>query len=447
MNKIILPTHSAMLKADYIFGVATSSFQIEGERRGRCESIWDRFCEHDGAIKDSSNGDIACEHISRWQQDVELITSLGVDAYRLSISWPRVMNDDGTVNDAGLSFYQQLVDALVAKGLKVFVTLYHWDLPQALEDKGGWLNRETAVAFARYTEVVCKALGDKVYAYTTLNEPFCSAHLGYELGIHAPGLRSQAAGRQAAHHLLLAHGLAMQVLSAHCPNSLHGVVLNFANADPVSTAHCDVEAAKIADDYCNHWYIKPILEGQYPDLLAQLPKDVQPDMLAGDLEIIAAPIDYLGVNYYTRNIYQSDGNGWYEQVEPSAETLTTMGWEVVPDSFCALLRELHAEYQLPPLYITENGAAFDDKMENGEVLDVQRLAYFQSHLLAVNQAMEQGVDIRGYFAWSLMDNFEWAEGYTQRFGIVHVDYHTQQRTLKASAKAYQTMLFERKSSV
>ncbi|MEJ6473203.1 GH1 family beta-glucosidase [Pseudoalteromonas piscicida] len=447
MNKFILPKHSAMLQADYIFGVATSSFQIEGARQARCESIWDRFCRVDGAVKDKSNGDTACEHIARWQQDVELIHSLGVDAYRLSISWPRVINDDGTVNLAGLGFYQALVDELVAKGLKVFVTLYHWDLPQALEDKGGWLNRETAVAFAQYSEVVCKALGEKVYAYTTLNEPFCSAHLGYEVGIHAPGIRSQSAGRQAAHHLLLAHGLAMQVLRTHCPKSRHGIVLNFANADAASDSPSDIKAAKIADDYCNHWYIKPIIDGCYPALLAQLPKDVQPDIQAGDLEIISAPIDYLGVNYYTRNIYKSDGNGWYEQVAPTASHLTTMGWEIVPDSFCTLLLDLHQKYQLPTLYITENGAAFEDKIANGEVLDVKRLDYFQSHLLAVHQAIEQGVDIQGYFAWSLMDNFEWAEGYTQRFGIVHVNYNTQQRTLKASAKAYQAMLEARREAL
>ncbi|MEI5637641.1 MULTISPECIES: GH1 family beta-glucosidase [unclassified Pseudoalteromonas] len=444
MKKLTLPEDSKMMQSNFIFGVATSSFQIEGAKAQRCESIWDRFCEQPGTIIDNSNGEQACEHVARWQQDIELIESLGVDAYRLSVSWPRVMLDDGQLNRQGIDFYKQLVSALVAKQIKVFVTLYHWDLPQSLEEKGGWLNRDTAYAFADYADVVSRELGDAVYAYTTLNEPFCSAHLGYEVGIHAPGIKSQQAGRQAAHHLLLAHGLAMPRLRQNCPNSLHGIVLNFANAIPATNTQADIDAAKIADDYCNHWYLKPLIDGCYPTLLQQLDPEVQPQLQPEDLDIISAPLDYLGVNYYTHNRYRADGKGWYESVEPTCEHLTTMGWEVVPDSFRDLLTQLNTQYHLPPLYITENGAAFADDINNDCVMDEVRVDYFNGHLNAVHEAINAGVDIRGYFAWSLMDNFEWAEGYTQRFGIVYVDYKTQKRTPKLSALAYRDLITSRK---
>ncbi|WP_394222394.1 GH1 family beta-glucosidase [Alteromonas gracilis] len=443
MQEINLPSTSTMLSKDFLFGVATSSFQIEGDRKGRVDCIWDTFCEKEGAISDATNGDVACNHVELWKRDVELIDALGVDAYRLSISWPRVMKEDGSVNEVGLRFYVNLVDDLVKRGMKVFVTLYHWDLPQYLEDNGGWLNRDTAYAFEKYAEVIANALGESVYAYATLNEPFCSAYLGYEAGIHAPGKTGIANGRKAAHHLLLAHGLALQVLKKHCPNSQNGIVLNFSNCHTPSNAPDDLQAAKLADEYHNQWYLKPIIEGKYPDVIEKLSADDRPDIIEGDMEIIAQPIDYLGINYYTRTVYQSDGKSWFEVVPPATSELTAMGWEITPDAFTELLVDLHQRYTLPPIYITENGAAMDDELVDGEVKDDSRTAYYHTHLNAVNNAIEQGVDIRGYFAWSLMDNFEWALGYSKRFGIVYVDYDTQKRTLKQSALAYSELVKSR----
>ncbi|MEO2267551.1 GH1 family beta-glucosidase [Pseudoalteromonas sp. YIC-656] len=443
MPTISLPDESAMLRRDFIYGVATSSFQIEGAIDTRIPCIWDTFCAQPNTIADNTNGDVACEHVKLWQQDVEMIAGLGVDAYRLSIAWGRVMNEDGSVNTQGLAFYQNLTAALNAKGIKVFVTLYHWDLPQYLEDQGGWLNRDTAHAFAQYADAVSKALGEDVYSYATLNEPFCSAYLGYEEGIHAPGKVGQAYGRQAAHHLLLAHGLAMKVLRKNVPNSMCGIVLNFSTAYSATDSQEDIDAARMGDEYHNHWYIQPLLEGTYPNVMAQISADAQPHIAQGDMDIIAQKNDFIGVNYYTRAVYKSDGQGWFEQVPPYGEDLTAMGWEIVPLAFTKLLVELHERYDLPPMYITENGAAFDDHLVDGEVVDKPRIDYFNSHLRAVNSAIEQGVDIRGYFAWSLMDNFEWALGYSKRFGIVYVDYASQKRTLKHSALAYKALLNNR----
>ena len=443
MREIHLPSDSKMLSKDFLYGVATSSFQIEGDRDGRADCIWDTFCQQAGAIEDSSNGDLACNHIALWHEDIEMIDLLGVDAYRLSISWPRVINADGSVNQGGLKFYTTLVDALLVRGIKVFVTLYHWDLPQYLEDNGGWLNRETAYAFKSYAEVIAKALGEKVYAYATLNEPFCSAYLGYEVGVHAPGKTGVANGRNAAHHLLLAHGLAMEVLNQYCPGSLNGIVLNFSTCHGATDSEADTHAAKMADDYHNQWYLKPVLEGKYPDIIHSLSVENRPVVEEGDMAIISQAIDYLGINYYTRTVYKANRTNGFEVVVPTSSALTAMGWEITPDAFTELLIDLHQRYCLPPIYITENGAAMNDEMVNGEVLDHERTAYFHTHLNAVNNAIESGVDIRGYFAWSLMDNFEWALGYSKRFGIVYVDYDTLKRTVKQSGQAYAKLVKNR----
>ncbi len=443
MQKINLPANSFMLSKDFLYGVATSSFQIEGDRKGRLDCIWDTFCSQPHTIEDGTNGDIACEHIANWKQDIALVDSLGVDAYRLSISWPRVMNADGSVNDIGMRFYVNLVDELVSRNMKVFVTLYHWDLPQYLEDDGGWLNRNTAYAFEKYARLVAQTLGEKVYAYATLNEPFCSAYLGYETGIHAPGKTGVSNGRNAAHHLLLAHGLALKSLREICPKSLHGIVLNFSTCHAASHSDADKTATKWADEYHNQWYLKPILDGQYPPVIEQLAHDERPVVVEGDMEIISQSIDYLGINYYTRTVYRADKNGWFEVVPPTDTPLTAMGWEITPDAFTELLVDLHHRYTLPPIYITENGAAMDDELIDGEVLDDDRTDYFHSHLNAVHDAIEKGVDIKGYFAWSLMDNFEWALGYSKRFGIVYVDYETQKRTIKQSGNAYAELVKNR----
>lgn len=441
---ISLPQNSPLQSTDFIYGVATASFQIEGGIDSRLPCIWDTFCATPGKIADNSDGSVACDHFSRWQQDVELIDFLGVDAYRFSIAWGRVINLDGSLNQQGADFYIALLDRLKAKNIKAFVTLYHWDLPQHLEDQGGWLNRETAYRFADYADVVSTAFGDRVYAYATLNEPFCSAFLGYEAGIHAPGLVGKEYGKKAAHHLLLAHGLAMQVLQKNSPNSQNGIVLNFTPAYPASNSQADADAATYADEYFNQWYIRPLMDGCYPDINAQLPNSHQPGILPGDMDIISQQLDFLGINYYTRQVFQANDETLFEEVILPDVPRTDIGWEINPQAFTRLLLSLHQKYDLPPVYITENGAAMADKPDNNQVNDVDRIDYYQSHLQAVHEAIEQGVDIKGYFAWSLMDNFEWAEGYLKRFGIVYVDYDTQQRTVKASGLAYKALLSQRK---
>lgn len=428
----------------FTMGVATSSFQIEGDATHREPCIWDTFCEQPGKIADGSNGIVACDHVNRWSEDLDMVADMNVDAYRFSVSWPRIIRRDGSVNAQGIDFYIALLDKLVARGIKPYVTLYHWDLPQYLEDEGGWLNRDTAYAFARYVEVVVQAFGDRVYSYATLNEPFCSAYLGYEVGIHAPGKVGKEFGKKAIHHLLLAHGLAMNVLRKHVPATESGIVLNFTPFYPATDSPADVAATNLAHIHFNDWYIRPVLEGQYPTLINELPDAYRPEVVEGDLDIIAAPIDFLGVNYYTRARVRDDGSEDPCQLPPpDGCEKTAMGWEVYPDGLEDLLLQLHRDYSLPPLIITENGLASDDHLVNGEVNDTQRIRYLQSHMDAVTRAVEQGVTITGYFVWSLMDNFEWALGYEKRFGIVYVDYASQQRTLKASALALTRMLAER----
>ena len=441
--KITLPTNSKMLKKDFLYGVATASFQIEGGINDRLPCIWDTFCAKEGKISDKSDGSVACDHYSLWQDDIELIDSLGVDAYRLSISWPRVMNQDGSANQQGIDFYINLLDGLIAKGIKPFVTLYHWDLPQHLEDQGGWLNRETAYKFKEYADLITKALGDRVHSYATFNEPFCSAFLGYEVGVHAPGLVGKEYGRKAAHHILLAHGLALDVINKNSPSSMNGIVLNFTPAYPLTDSAEDLAAAKFADDYNNQWYIKPLFDGCYPDTINLLDDAHKPDILDGDMQVICKKMDFLGVNFYTREVFRSDANEPFMVVPPKDVPVTDMGWEIYPQAFTDLLTKLNSLYSLPPVYITENGCALPDTIDDNVVNDVNRIEYYNSHLNALNNAIEQGVDVRGYFAWSLMDNFEWALGYSKRFGIVYVDYETQKRTIKASGEAYKELISHR----
>ncbi|MDP7592944.1 MAG: GH1 family beta-glucosidase [Litorilituus sp.] len=441
-DKIFLPNDSMMLSTDFIYGVATASFQIEGGATNRLSCIWDTFCDTPTKVADGSNGLIACDHFNLWQQDIELIDSLGVDAYRLSISWPRVIKESGELNQDGVDFYLNILDALKSKNIKAFVTLYHWDLPQYLEDEGGWLNRETAYKFRDYVDLISQAFGDSVFAYATLNEPFCSAFLGYEAGIHAPGIKGKRFGKKAAHHLLLAHGLAMKVLAKNSPNSKNGIVLNFTPCYPESDLLTDKNATVFADDYFNQWYIKPLFDSKYPEIMAKLPKEHQPEILDGDMAIISHPVDFLGVNFYTRAIYRADADEHFIQIDPP-EPRTDIGWEIYPNAFTELLVSLNEKYSLPPIYITENGAAMADKLIDGVVNDTDRIDYYHNHLNAVNEAMKQGVQVNGYFAWSLMDNFEWAEGYLKRFGIVYVDYDTQVRTIKASGHAYKELITNR----
>ncbi|WP_416307923.1 GH1 family beta-glucosidase [Neptunicella sp. SCSIO 80796] len=445
--KISLPAESILNSRQFTFGVATAAFQIEGGADSRLDSIWDTFCDTPNKIKDGSNGKIACNHFEKWQQDVELIDFLGVDAYRFSVSWPRVINRDGSLNQQGVDFYIKLLDRLIEKNIKPYVTLYHWDLPQYLEDEGGWLNRQTAFRFRDYVDLISQAFGDRVYSYATLNEPFCSAYLGYEIGIHAPGKVGKQFGKKAVHNLLLAHGLAMQVLRKNSPDSLNGIVLNFSPCYAKTDNSDDIAAAELADQHFNHWYIKPVIDGCYPDIINDLPEEEKPEIEEGDLALIAQKMDYIGINYYTREVFQAGEEGDFVNAGKSLQPLTEMGWEVYPDGLTDILVALHQQYQLPPVYITENGAAMADSVEQGEINDVDRIEYFHTHLNAVNDAINQGVNIQGYFAWSLMDNFEWAEGYEKRFGIVYVDYASQKRTIKASGYAYKDFVLQRKDKL
>lgn len=442
MKKLSLPANSPLLSNEFTFGVATASFQIEGGADNRLPCIWDTFCATPGKIADNSNGLVACDHYNNWAADIELIDSLGVDAYRLSISWPRVIKADGSLNPVGIKFYTDILDELARRDIKAFVTLYHWDLPQHLEDQGGWLNRNTAFEYAKYVDLVSEAFAERVYSYATLNEPFCSSYLGYEIGVHAPGIVGREFGRKAAHHLLLGHGLAMQVLAKNSPNALNGIVLNFTPCYPVSQSDADLKATAFADDYINQWYMRPVMQGKYPDIIDQLPSEQRPDIHPGDMDIIAQPLDYLGVNFYTRLHYQASDDDFYDE-RPHQGPLTDIGWEIYPQALTELLVSLNEKYTLPPVYITENGAAMKDTIDDGQVNDLDRISYYQQHLTALHNATQQGVRIDGYFAWSLMDNFEWAEGYLKRFGIVYVDYHTQQRTVKASGLAYSNLITSR----
>jgi beta-glucosidase len=441
-----LPEGSRMLASEFTYGVATASFQVEGATHegGRLPCIWDTFCATPGKVKNGDTGERACEHYHRWEEDFALIEGLQVDAYRFSIAWPRVMKEDGTPNAQGLDFYRRLLDRLNERGIQPHVTLYHWDLPQHLEDRGGWLSRETPYRFQDYADLVTRELGDQVHAYSTVNEPWCSAFLGYGYGVHAPGLKSMRYARQASHHLLLAHGLGMEVLRSNAPRAQSGIVLNMGPMTPKTDRYDDLIASKLAEAGGNHWFIEPVLEGRYPHVFNRFNPREEPLVLEGDLEKISVPVDFIGINYYTRNISTYDPEHFLKlHPNPDAEH-TDIGWEIYPQGLTDLLVDLHQQYRLPPLMITENGAACADRLLNGQVEDDQRCRYYDLHLNAVHQAIEQGVNITGYFAWSLLDNFEWAEGYDKRFGIVHVDYDTQQRTVKESAKAFQRLMQERR---
>jgi beta-glucosidase len=443
----ILPDNSTLTKDDFIFGVATASFQIEGSNTadGRCESIWDRFCATPGKVLNGDDGTIACDHYNRLDEDLDLIKSLGVDAYRFSVAWPRIEPKPGQWNEAGFDFYQRLIDGLIARDIKPFLTLYHWDLPQYLDDKGGWINRETAFAFATYAEKVVERFGDKVVSYCTFNEPLCAAFLGYRWGQHAPGFKDNRLGYQAAHHLLLAHGLALPAMRKHAPNAEHGIVLNFAPSYPEGDSSLDITAADIVREGGDDWFLRPLLTGEYSEVLSQHHPEWLPTLLPGDLDIISRPIDYIGINFYTRHVVKADADGAPSMVPQSAAPATDIGWEIYPKALTDLLLNMKKRFgNLPPIYITENGAADNTVKVDGQINDVMRTDYYQQHLVAVHNAIEQGADVRGYFAWSLMDNFEWAYGYSQRFGIVHVDYDTQERTLKRSGTAWQDFLSERR---
>lgn len=462
---------------DFLFGVATAAYQIEGAAHedGRTDSIWDAFARVPGAVVDAHNGDVACDHYHRYESDVELMASLGLQTYRFSTSWSRVRPDGGPVNQKGLDFYSRLVDSLLEKNIKPWLTLYHWDLPQALQEKGGWANRDTAHLFAEYAMDLHAVLGDRVDAWTTLNEPWCSSFLSYIGGEHAPGIQDPATGLAAGHHLLLAHGLAVQQLRAADPGLQLGITLNLTVPDPVDpTNEGDLDAVRRIDGQFNRFFLDPIFRGEYPaDLLADIAHlGFEQHVQDGDLEIISAPIDALGVNYYHGELVGSspaklemrttapserpkrspfpaaDNVYWHLRDLP----VTAMGWEVQPEGLTRLLRRINDEYTGSSaragapvkLYVTENGAAYNDIVEDdGSVNDVERAEFLRLHLDAILDAIDAGVNVYGYFYWSLMDNYEWAWGYHKRFGIVRVDYDTLERTPKLSAQTYKAIIAER----
>ena len=420
--------------------MATSAFQIEGAASadGKGPSIWDRFCQQPGTIADASNGDVACDHYHRWPADLDLIQNLGVDAYRFSISWPRVQaTGSGAFNAAGLDFYERIVDGLLERGIRPYLTLNHWDLPQALQDEGGWANRSTVQRFVDYACAIDRRLGNRVAAITTHNEPWVMAVLGHETGLFAPGLKSRATAMQAAHHLLLSHGLALQALRAQGCSSRLGIVLNLSPIRAATDSAADQAQARLEDGRAVRWYMDPLFKGEYPeDVWQHLGADA-PQVQEGDLAAISTPMDFLGVNYYTRSVVSADGS-W--DIKTSGKALTDMGWEVYPEGLTDLLLRVHRDYPVPPIYVTENGGAFVDTLAAGRVHDRDRADYIASHIAAVGAALGRGVPMAGYMVWSLMDNFEWASGYAKRFGIVHVDYATQRRTAKDSAHWYRRFL-------
>ncbi|MFM2118768.1 MAG: hypothetical protein RL722_236 [Pseudomonadota bacterium] len=427
--------------ADFVWGVSTSAFQIEGahDADGKGPSIWDTFCAQPGVIADGSNGHLACDHVNRLESDLDLIAGLGVDAYRFSVSWPRVQPlGQGAWNEAGLAFYERLVDGLLARGIRPCLTLNHWDLPQALQDQGGWADRRTVQHFVDYALGIHARLGDRLDMIATHNEPWVIAILGHEAGIFAPGLKSRAIAAQVSHHLLLSHGLTLRALRAAGCTARLGIVLNLAPVHAATASPADIARARLEDGRLVRWYMDPLFHARYPqDVLDDLGADA-PRIEPGDMEAIAAPLDYLGINYYSRSVASADGS-W--QPGQSGLALTDMGWEIYAAGLGELLRRLARDWPVPPLVINENGAAFADLPDaDGAVHDPGRTAYLASHIAAVGAARAEGVPVTGYHVWSLMDNFEWASGYAKRFGIVHVDYATQQRTLKDSALWYRDFL-------
>ncbi len=443
------PAGSVLWRREFLVGVATAAYQIEGAtgEDGRLPSIWDTFSATPGKVLHGDTGARACDHYHRWQDDVELLAGLNVDAYRLSIAWPRVMDAAGRPNAAGIAFYRKLLQRLKDKGVRTSVTLYHWDLPQHLEDTGGWLNRDTIYHFADYADLMSRELAGLVDFWSTLNEPWCSAMLGYGTGHHAPGHADLGAANQAMHHLLLAHGLALPILRRNDPASAKGIVINVGRGTTDGATPADRRAAELFELQHNDWVLDPLLRGRYPaGLHTELWPHAAPNVRDGDMAIIAAPLDFVGINYYFRTNVRDDGEGGYVEVPLAGVERTQMGWEVHPDGLRDLLVGFHRRYDnLPPLYITENGMASDDKVVDGSVIDGQRIAFLDRHLAAVDEAVRLGVDVRGYYIWSLLDNFEWAFGYERRFGIVHVDYATQQRTLKRSAELVRDFLAKRRS--
>jgi beta-glucosidase len=422
---------------DFVWGAATASYQIEGAARedGRGESVWDRFCATPGKVRNGDDGSVACDFYHRYREDIALMGELGLGAFRFSIAWPRVLPEGrGRVNQRGLDFYDRVVDELLENEITPFVTLFHWDTPQALEDRGGWPVRATAEAFVEYAEVVARRL----------------AWVGHGWGMHAPGRKSEADALATAHHLLLSHGLSVEVLRRESPGSQVGITLNLDHAYPASADPADVAAARQVDGFNNRWFLDPVFRGSYPEDMLQMFGDNVPEGVEEDLPTIAAPLDFVGVNNYTRSVVRADPDGGRPIfVRNPGSQYTDMDWEVAPDGLHDLLVRLSADYDPKAIYVTENGAAYPDvRGHDGRIQDGERQDYLDAYIGAVGRALEAGVPMKGYFVWSLLDNFEWAWGYWKRFGLVYVDYPTLERVPKESFYWYRELIAEqRRSSV
>jgi beta-glucosidase len=429
---------------NFVWGAATSSFQIEGATTtdGRGPSIWDTFCATPGKTRNGDTGEPGCDHYNRFKTDLDLMKEMNLEAYRFSTSWSRVLpTGRGAVNEKGMGFYERLVDGLLERDITPWLTLYHWDLPQALEDKGGWVARDTVHAFEEYTQVMSERLGDRVKHWITHNEPWCTAYLGYQTGYFAPGIKDIKQAIQVSHHLLLSHGLSVPIIRANSQNAKAGITLNLSPIHALTDSSEDLAAAKRLDGTSNRWYLDPLYGRGYPQDMLDMYGSFAPQIETGDLAKIAVPTDFIGVNYYMRQLVKHNPTleGGFEFVK-SDNDRTDFDWEIYPQGLTELAVRLGEDYKAKEVYITENGSCYEDTVVDGQINDEKRRKYLELHLEAVRDAVSQGAPLMGYFAWSLMDNFEWAEGYTRRFGIVHVDFETQVRTIKSSGLFYQNFL-------
>ena len=439
---------SALFPPDFLWGAATSAYQIEGavNEDGRAPSTWDRFAATPGKTYQGQTGEVAADHYHRMEEDVALMAQLNLKSYRFSLAWPRILPEGiGTINQRGLDFYDRLVDALLARGIQPLATLHHWDLPIALYEKGGWTNRDTAYAFAEYADVVTSRLGDRVNWWLTHNEPWCSSYLSYALGIHAPGLRDKQLAVTVGHHILLSHGLAVPLMRSHLSAQAQvGIAIDFYPTYAADERPATLSAVQRADTFRNRWFLDPIFRGSYPEGLFTGMGVEEPPMQEGDMTIISTPIDFLGVNYYSRNLIRGNSetdtanDEGYETISSiPGSSYTEMGWEIFPEGLTNILTRIHREYAPQALVVTESGAAFPDQLDDSATVhDQQRIDYLRAHIEHVAEAIRLGAPIKGYTVWSLMDNYEWAEGYRKRFGLVYVDYPTQRRIVKDSGHWY-----------
>ena len=433
----------------FLWGTATASYQIEGgvKEGGRGESIWDRFSHTPGKIQDGDTGDVACDHYHRFREDVDIMKALGLKAYRFSVAWSRIFPDGGKrLNPAGLDFYSSLVDALLENGIAPCLTLYHWDLPQALQDKGGWANRDTTSYFSDYAVTLFESLNGRVDLWITHNEPWVAAFLGHQTGIHAPGIKSWETALQVSHHLLLSHAKAVAAFRELGIGGKIGITLNLSPAYPATDSEADHEAAQLADGYQNRWFLDPVFLGSYPeDMMEVYQKQYDsPQLEEGDAELFqGASIDFLGVNYYSRQLVKAaeKRDELFAKAKPEKADYTDMGWEIFPEGLYVLLKRLQGDYAPKEIYITENGAAFPDAPDsNNRIDDPDRIQYLREHFIQAHRSIHDGVPLKGYFIWTLMDNFEWSFGYSKRFGLIYTDFPTQKRMWKQSAYWYQKVI-------